>query len=200
MWGVILKSHSQVLAVPVRLAPHGQKDTRGMTLKNRGQLMNNKAFTLIELLVAVLIIGILAAIAVPQYQKAKYKTIFSELRLAFKDITQAQQLYYLNNGKYAGRGEEDKIDAPYKVENNMFIISSNLSCYLGSSGGPIIICNRSTTPRFGFYYYIYRADPATYCYASTSDKNAADKFCQLATGQEANSSHTYWGTMSQSLL
>ena len=162
--------------------------------------MNNKAFTLIELLVAVLIIGILAAIAVPQYQKAKYKTIFSELRLAFKDITQAQQLYYLNNGKYAGRGEEDKIDAPYKVENNMFIISSNLSCYLGSSGGPLILCSHSK-PLFTVYYYMYRADPTTYCYATNGDKYAGEKFCQLFTGNtEANSSHSYWGEMSQSLL
>ena len=60
--------------------------------------MNNKAFTLIELLVAVLIIGILAAIAVPQYQKAVRKVRLNAVATTFNAITKGIDRWQLENG------------------------------------------------------------------------------------------------------
>ncbi|WP_428074736.1 type IV pilin protein [Candidatus Avelusimicrobium luingense] len=64
-------------------------------------MRNNKAFTLIELLVVVLIIGILSAVALPQYQKTVWKSRSVQLQTAARSLATAQEAYFLANGEYA---------------------------------------------------------------------------------------------------
>ena len=74
--------------------------------------MHKQAFTLIELLVVVLIIGILTAIALPQYQKAVIKSRYATIRDLVHSIAQAQEIYYLANGSYALAFDELDIQMP----------------------------------------------------------------------------------------
>ncbi|MFH1744443.1 MAG: prepilin-type N-terminal cleavage/methylation domain-containing protein [bacterium] len=59
-----------------------------------------KAFTLIELLIVVAIIGILAAIAVPNFQRARLRSMVTRVRADLRNTAEAMEMYFLDNGKY----------------------------------------------------------------------------------------------------
>ena len=58
-----------------------------------------KGFTLLEMLVVVLIIGILAGIALPQYQNAKIKADFAEAYIKLKAAAQLEEMCRLQTGE-----------------------------------------------------------------------------------------------------
>ena len=72
--------------------------------------MKNKAFTLIELLIAILIIGILAAIAVQQYKKAVIKSKAAHMQTLLDNVVKASDRYYLQNGEYPKTFEDLDIE------------------------------------------------------------------------------------------
>ena len=67
---------------------------------------NNKGFTLIEILVVVLIIGILAAVALPKYQIAVKKSEVAQVISLVRIIDKNQKTYYLANNRFADTLEQ----------------------------------------------------------------------------------------------
>ena len=69
-------------------------------------------FTLLELLVVVLIIGILAAIAIPQYQKIVLRARLSVGLPLVASMYQAEQRYYMTHGVFATDVDDLDIEIP----------------------------------------------------------------------------------------
>jgi len=62
--------------------------------------MNRKGFTLIELLIVVVIIGILAAIAIPKFANTKEKAYLASMKSDLRNLITAEEAYFADSVKY----------------------------------------------------------------------------------------------------
>ncbi len=98
----------------------------------------NKGFTLIELLVVVLIIGILAGVALPQYEKSVMKSRMAAAVPIAKSIKDNLTMFHLSNGRYPTSAEfPDMVDFGEKnCSDNKCRIGNYVIGY--SNGSPLV--------------------------------------------------------------
>ena len=64
-------------------------------------MRDRKGFTLIELLIVVVIIGILAAIAIPKFSATREKAYFAAMKSDLKNLASQQEIYYADEYTYS---------------------------------------------------------------------------------------------------
>ena len=131
-------------------------------------------FTLIELLVVVLIIGILAAIALPQYQTAVTKSRMTELFVWCRTLKDAQERYLLATGSYTTDLTDLDVTLP-ESSNCMVNLADTNYVYCGRRG------TGSQSYGAGMSFFLEQQNNPTYknkhwCYAY-DDNKAAEKAC-----------------------
>jgi len=158
----------------------------------------NAGFTLIELLVVVLIIGILSAVALPQYQKAVEKSRAAQAFTLARSLHQAQEAYKLANGDYTRYFDDLAVDTGLSSSgtNTCGLAAPDLrytkdfAVALGTDGqylGDVLVVRNS-----GKYqcYAIGFIDGKMYC--SEYPGMHAESFCSKAFGGKYSFSTPNW--------
>ena len=151
--------------------------------------MNKKAFTLLELLVVVLIIGILAAIALPQYKKALYKSRYNSLMALVNSIYQAEERFYMTKGFYTDNLTNLDIDLPSCTlsndKKNCTFDWGECSLHLDNSSGSVgdmVVCYRTKDLKNAYVYFFRLQNPTAsprMCFAQgTNTNNVWNKVCK----------------------
>ncbi len=155
-------------------------------------LYNNGGFTLIELLVVVLIIGILTAVALPQYKIAVAKADYTQAMVVLDTIYKAQKIYFLENGKYAEDLRNLEIDLPAggiyatgAVKNGIFYQKNKkdfLTCSIATDQPYCRLDN------YGQLYYIIQLNSGQRV-CQTDGKAFLNRICQSLGGKQSGNNN-----------
>ena len=166
-------------------------------------MKKKNGFTLLELLVVVVIIGLLASIALPQYKKAVAKANLYKGISLIESLYQAQQSYILAHGHFATDIDDLDITVPVdsSCQKTQTKSISRYTCDFGKIGILDSFSNiqyLSPTGTIGYLHYfedftsggLERKAGEVWCFAKTDD-NVAQEVCKGMGGKFGNSDSTW---------
>ncbi len=150
-------------------------------------------FTLIELLVVVLIIGILAAVAVPQYQKAVEKSRAMQVLMIGKYLRDLERNYRLENGEYTEYFDKLGAEIPHAKLNqtNTKLTVKEFSITLLRNYDRVLIWHYDS-PRYNISFNL--DDSEISCTAYEVDEYKAASICKQLTGDFSEGKEQCGGT------
>ncbi len=158
-------------------------------------------FTLIELLVVVLIIGILSAVALPQYNRAVLKARYSEIQTIAAAYKTAAEVYYMANGTYPDYWHDMDLEPPAgctadsNIGGGLYCAKRFISFDLYNNNNKNLVGfykpNGKTKVAYVQWLDISEKPGTRECWAVTGDEEAR-AFCRSLNGVEAGvaSHHT----------
>ena len=148
----------------------------------KNKIKNIKGFSLLELLVVVLIIGVLAAIALPQYQFAVGKSKYSTLKEATISLKGSMDRYYMIYNYLPTNFDDIDMDFNVKKHNSYDTFFSltfdDMYCDVYNSSA-LVYCFKNI---FGKDMYYWINDSHRVCYAGSNNTNdLTNRICQQET-------------------
>ncbi len=127
--------------------------------------MNRKGFTLIELLIVVVIIGILAAIAIPKFGSTKEKAYLASMKSDLRNVATAEEGYFADNQTYLGGSASNLagVATPLVALGN-YVPSAGVTVTITATGGTgwsATAGHSATTRTCAIYYGVAAVAPAT---------------------------------------
>lgn len=150
--------------------------------KEKGGMSSKKGFTLIELMIVVAIIGILSAIAIPNFLKFQARSRQSEAKQNLSAIYTAYQAYYATTNDYPR-------------EPAIVVGNQQLNCFLIAGFEPMGAAIRYTyycmgtkvySPAVGGFFFCVNGGPGAVCSTLTEDQNKVCLTPQTHTNATVN--------------
>jgi len=129
-------------------------------------MSNKKGFTLVEILVAVVIVGILAAVGLPNYIMIKEKTLNREAKATLELIRAAEKIYRMEYGAYYGP-ESDPATINQFLKINLPVTAAPLWSISVDSASSIGTASRTVGPDVRVWTITFQGDNPPTCPAGT---------------------------------